>query len=36
MGSLGEAVLDLTADASKLDPGLSEGKNKVTGAIKLA
>ena len=33
MGSLGEAVLDLTADASKLDPGLSEGKNKVTGAL---
>lgn len=33
MGSLGEAVLDLTADASKLDPGLSEGKDKVTGAL---
>jgi len=33
MGSLGEAVLDLTADASKLDPGLSEGKGKVTGAL---
>lgn len=33
MGSLGEAVLDLTADPSKLDPGLSEGKNKVTGAL---
>jgi hypothetical protein len=33
MGSLGEAVLDLTADASKLDSGLSEGKNKVTGAL---
>lgn len=33
MGSLGEAVLDLTADASKLDPGLSEGKNKVSGAL---
>lgn len=33
MGSLGEAVLDLTADATKLDPGLSEGKNKVTGAL---
>ncbi len=32
MGSLGEAVLDLTADPSKLDPGLSEGKSKVTGA----
>jgi len=33
MGSLGEAVLDLTADPSKLDPGLSEGKSKVTGAL---
>lgn len=33
MGSLGEAVLDLTADPSKLDSGLSEGKNKVTGAL---
>lgn len=33
MGSLGEAVLDLTADASKLDPGLNEGKGKVTGAL---
>lgn len=33
MGSLGEAVLDLTADPSKLDPGLAEGKGKVTGAL---
>lgn len=33
MGTLGEAVLDLTADASKLDPGLNEGKGKVTGAL---
>lgn len=33
MGSLGEAVLDLTADPSKLDTGLSEGKSKVTGAL---
>lgn len=33
MGSLGEAVLDLTADPSKLDPGLNEGKGKVTGAL---
>lgn len=33
MGSLGEAVLDLTADPSKLDTGLNEGKGKVTGAL---
>lgn len=33
MGSLGEAVLDLTADPSKLDQGLNEGKGKVTGAL---
>jgi hypothetical protein len=33
MGSLGEAVLDLTADPSKLDPGLNEGKGKITGAL---
>lgn len=33
MGSLGEAVLDLTADPSKLDSGLNEGKGKVTGAL---
>lgn len=33
MGSLGEAVLDLTADPSKLDPGLNEGKGKVTSAL---
>ncbi|MCI0553261.1 MAG: phage tail length tape measure family protein, partial [Anaerolineae bacterium] len=33
MGSLGEAVLDLTADANKLDPGLNEGKTKVTTAL---
>lgn len=33
MGSLGEAVLDLTADPSKLDQGLTEGKGKVTGAL---
>lgn len=33
MGSLGEAVLDLTADPSKLDKGLDEGKGKVTGAL---
>jgi len=33
MGSLGEAVLDLTADASKLDPGLAAGKSKVEGSV---
>lgn len=33
MGTLGEATLDLTADASKLDAGLAEGKGKVTGAL---
>jgi phage-related protein len=33
MGSLGEAVLDLTADASKMDAGLGEGKDKVSGAL---
>lgn len=33
MGTLGEAVLDLTADPSKLDQGLNEGKGKVTGAL---
>jgi phage-related protein len=33
MGSLGEAILDLIADPSKLDKGLDEGKGKVTGAL---
>lgn len=33
MGSLGEAVLDLKANANTLDRGLTEGKNKVTGAM---
>ena len=33
MGSLGEAVLDLKANANTLDSGLTEGKNKVTGAM---
>jgi hypothetical protein len=33
MGSLGEAVLDLTADSSKIDSGLNEGKGKVTSAL---
>ena len=33
MGSLGEAVLDLTADPSKLDKGLNEGKNKIDGSL---
>ena len=33
MGTLGEAVLDLISDPSKLDPGINEGKGKVTGAL---
>jgi hypothetical protein len=33
MGSLGEAVLDLVADASKLGKGLSEGKSKITESV---
>jgi hypothetical protein len=33
MGSLGEAVLDLTADASKLGKGLAEGKSKISESV---
>lgn len=33
MSSLGEAILDLIADPSKLDPGLDEGKGKITSAL---
>lgn len=33
MGSLGEAVLDLTADPSKLDDGLSKGKSKIDSSL---
>lgn len=33
MGTLGTSTLDLTADASKLDKGLNEGKKKVEGSL---
>lgn len=33
MGSLGQAILELTADQTKLDAGLTAAKNKVGGAL---